>query len=212
MISVINKQFIKAAQNNQLDELKNLLSQGANIHINNSEALREAAYYGYFEIVKILIERGANIHSGDDYALRFSARNGHLEIVKFLVTHGASIHANDAHALRTAAFHSHLEIVKFLVAQGANIHARDDEALKESARWGRDDVWQVLSAFIREEELLVAASGSTSASTWVCGMLALPAVVSVALVVASGSIRVAPPLGVAQTQRLSTIKPQRSKV
>ena len=36
----LDKQFIKAAQDNQLDELKNLLNQGANILANDDEALR----------------------------------------------------------------------------------------------------------------------------------------------------------------------------
>ena len=57
-LSLINKRFIKAVQNNQLDELKNLLSKGADIQANY------------------------------DYALRYSAGNGHLEIVKFLLSQG----------------------------------------------------------------------------------------------------------------------------
>ena len=44
--------------------------------------------------------------------------------------------------------------------QGANIHANDDEALKNAASRKRNGVWQLLSAFIQEEKLLVAASES----------------------------------------------------
>jgi len=38
-LSAINQKLIKAAQNNQIDELKNLLDQGADIHADNDSAL-----------------------------------------------------------------------------------------------------------------------------------------------------------------------------
>jgi len=253
-LSLINKQFIKAIQNNQIDKVKNLLDQGADIHDDNDWALRESAFYGYLEIVKFLLTQGANIHADDDYALREAATNGHLETVKYLLTQGSNIHAKDDEALRYSAISDHLEtvkclvtnganvhtnndeplrwaaekghleIVKFLITQGANIHANNDEALKESVRNEHDDVWQLLSALIQEEKLLVAALGVTSATeptavpqTQVLtlgstGMPLVTALGSGALVATSDPIRVALPLGVAQTQRLSTIKPQRSKV
>jgi len=153
MPSLINQQFIKAVQNNQIDELKNLL------------------------------DRGADIHADNDEALRCSASNGHLETVKFLV------------------------------AQGANIHANDDDALKNAASQNHNDVLQVLSAFIQEEKLLVAAVGSmpliaasdsTSASSCLCGILVLPAVGSLALVAASDSML--------QTQPQTITKAKRSKI
>jgi len=196
MLSVINQQFIKAAVNNRLDELKNLLNQGADIHSNDDDALRAAAYNGYLEVVKFLvlpdlgsvaITHGSSIHAVDDQALKFSAQRGHLEIVKFLVTQGANVHADNDYALRYSALKGHLENVKFLITNGANIHAENDYALRWSALRDHYDVWQVLSAFIQEEKLLVAASVSMpvlpSASTWVCGTAAA----SVALVAALGS-------------------------
>jgi len=45
-LSVINKRFIKAVQNNQLEELKNLLSQGADIHADNGYALKLSVWGG----------------------------------------------------------------------------------------------------------------------------------------------------------------------
>ena len=54
-LSLINKQFIEAAENNQLDELKNLLSQGSDIHADDGEALIFAAIEGHLEVVKLLV-------------------------------------------------------------------------------------------------------------------------------------------------------------
>ena len=168
MLSLINKRFIGAARNNQLDELKKLLSQGA------------------------------DIHADDDATLRTAAFNGHLEVVKFLITQGANIHANDDEPLRWAAKYGCLEIVKFLAINGANIHANNDEALKNSTLNEHYDVWKVLSAFIQEEKLLVAASVSTGASTWVCGVPVLPQKIT--------------SVDVSHLQRLSKTKTKRSKI
>ena len=247
MPSLINQQFIKAAQNNQIDELKNLLDRGADIHANDDEALKLSAEHGHLEVVKFLVaqmaniyadddalgwaagnghleivkfllSQGANIHADDDCALKRSAFKGHLEVVKFLVKKGADIHANNDESLRWAANRGHLETVKFLLTRGANVQANDNEALKESARNGHDDVWRVLSAFIQEEKLVVAALGSgpvlPGASTWVSGTevdvtsastwISAPEVTPVALVAASGDIL--------QTQRVKFKKSQRSKI
>ena len=57
-IKDLDKQFIKAAVNNQLDELKILLSQGADIHNDNDNALRWSAWKGHLEVVKFLIAQG----------------------------------------------------------------------------------------------------------------------------------------------------------
>ena len=81
------------------------------------------------DVIKSLFKEGADIHSCNDYALRWASEYGHLEIVKFLVENGADIHVWDDYALRRASQNGHLEIVKFLIKKGADIHIREDEAL-----------------------------------------------------------------------------------
>ena len=169
MISLISRQLIKAAQFNQLDELKNLLSQGADIRDDDDAALRWAAFHGHLEIVKFLVTQGANIHANEDRALRWSASYGHLEIVKFLIEQGANIHADDDGALGRAAIQGHLEIVKILlvpevgfmaIAHGANIHANNDEVLRAAIEDKNEPILMLLNTFLNEEKLLVAALGS----------------------------------------------------
>jgi len=147
-LALINQQFIKAAQSNQIDELKNLLDQGADIHANDDEALKWSAEIGNLKVVKFLVLP---------------------DLGSVAITHGANIHTDDDYALRLSAYFGHLETVKFLVTQGANIHAKNDEVLKGSSKNGHYDVRQALLAFIQEEKLLVAASVSTSASRCFCG-------------------------------------------
>jgi len=76
---------------------------------NDSEALIEAAYRGYLDVVKYLLEKEgekADIRADDDFALRFAAVKGHLNVVKYLLEKEgdkANIHADDDEALREAA-------------------------------------------------------------------------------------------------------------
>ena len=64
--------------------------------------------------IKYLIEQGADIHVYNDYVLRYSAENGNLELVKYLIEKGADIHANDDYALCWSAENGHLKVVKYL--------------------------------------------------------------------------------------------------
>lgn len=52
---------------------------------NNSIALVCAAIKGNLEIIKMLVENGADIHVNCDYILRNSISNGFIEVIKYLV-------------------------------------------------------------------------------------------------------------------------------
>ena len=55
------------------------------------DGLIDAAIIGDLNLVKYFISQGANIHINDDEALRYTADEGHIEIVKYLVKQGANI-------------------------------------------------------------------------------------------------------------------------
>ena len=57
--------------------------------------LIEASEKGDLEQVKELIEQGANIHADNDYALRWASYRGHLDIAKYLIAHKANIEKVD---------------------------------------------------------------------------------------------------------------------
>jgi ankyrin repeat protein len=76
------------------------LENPANIHANNDEALRFAAYYNYLNVVKYLVEgppnpkrpwHPTNIHANNDEALCNAAENNSLDVVKYLIDQGADI-------------------------------------------------------------------------------------------------------------------------
>lgn len=150
------------------------LTQGADIHAENDDALRLASQYGYIEIVKYLVEHGADIHAKNnralrwaknveiviylvehgadihaknDDALKFASTDGNLEIVKYLIEHGANIHTKNDYALRWASRQGNLEIVKYLVLKGANIHAKNDYALRWATTEGHMEVVKYLKEY-----------------------------------------------------------------
>ena len=79
--------LIEASRSGDLERVKELVEQGANIHAWNDLALRCASENGDLEVVKFLVENGAdNINDALIYA------SGE-EVIKFLVEKGADIHA-----------------------------------------------------------------------------------------------------------------------
>ena len=114
----LNKAFLKAASNGELEEIKYLISKGADIHFMNDEALVWAAENGHLDIVKYLVEQGLNIHAKNE-ALIYAAHLGRLDIVKYLVNQGANIFANNNDALNSSIISNYLEITKYLIDHGA---------------------------------------------------------------------------------------------
>ena len=138
-----------ASKNGQLEVVKYLVSEGADINNNHpwhGHALGLAAKKGHLEVVKYLIEKGANIHADNDLALQWASGNGHLDVVKYLVESGADIHADDDHALQRASKNGHLSVVKYLVQNGADIHADDDFALIMASKNGHLPVVEYLES------------------------------------------------------------------
>lgn len=104
-----------SCESGSLNEIKFLVSLGANIHAHNNHPVRLAAENGHLEIVKYLVERGAIITSCNDHALIFASRNGHLDVVKYIMNIGIYNKICNYEALRIAFRGGHLEIVKYFL-------------------------------------------------------------------------------------------------
>jgi ankyrin repeat protein len=92
------------------------------------EHLHQAAADGEIERVKLLISEGADVNVKNDEGLtplHCAAREGHKEIVELLLAHGADVNIGDAEYNRTAAEFAmksnHTDIVQLLVSKGADI-------------------------------------------------------------------------------------------
>ena len=137
-----DKFLIKNSKN--LEIVKFLIENGANVHVNNNEVLKKASENGHLEVVKFLVQNGADVDANNGLPLILASQNGHLEVVEYLVSKDANIHIRNDLALSWASERGHLEVVKFLVKNGANVHAYDDYALRETSRYGYLEVVKFL--------------------------------------------------------------------
>jgi len=76
--------FITAVKEHNVEAVKDLIKDSANVHVRGNLALRHASYYGFSEVVKVLLKAGADVHAMNDAALTNASQNGHTEIVKLL--------------------------------------------------------------------------------------------------------------------------------
>lgn len=115
----IDQDLIDAVYSGSLDEVKHLVSVGANVKAGNNRAIRFAAAFGELEIMKFLISVGADITADNNYPVRWAADKGHLEVVKHLVSLGADVTADDDATINWAVWCGNWEIVKVLISAGA---------------------------------------------------------------------------------------------
>jgi ankyrin repeat protein len=117
----LDQKLISASVKGDLDLVKKLIDQGADVHVEHDASLRYASEYGHLTVLKYLIEEaGANIKVKNYQALRLASYNGHLEIVKYLISKGADIHAEDDYALILALRGNRTDVIKYLLQKGAN--------------------------------------------------------------------------------------------
>jgi ankyrin repeat protein len=147
----INRELIDAAQENNLPEVRRLLSVGADIeskvNVFNMTPLHWACNEGHVHAVKVLREHGADIEAKDYKGwtpLHFACRKGHLAVIVELIPNDsngvtiilgkrknrANIEAKTNQGttpLHVASREGYLAIVKALVSGGANILAANNQ-------------------------------------------------------------------------------------
>jgi ankyrin repeat protein len=126
-------EFVKAAQNGDLNEVKRLFALNPGI-INEKDREKDTAIMkacrdcNAVNVVAFLLENGANINDRDiidQTPLIIAAFNGCKDIVKMLLDAGADIgHRNDQgeNALISAAQEGNIDVVKVLLEAGADVN------------------------------------------------------------------------------------------
>ena len=129
-------EFVKAAQNGDLNEVKRLFALNPGI-INEKDREKDTAIMkacrdcNNINVVVFLLENGANINDKeyrdtiDQTPLIIAAFNGCRDIVKMLLDAGANIeHKNDQgeNALISAVQEGHIDTVKLLLDAGADVN------------------------------------------------------------------------------------------
>ncbi|KAI3318588.1 ankyrin [Xylariaceae sp. AK1471] len=140
------EQFVDAAKNGKLDEVKKLLQSGASVQnkYGGWTALRRAGREGHELVVKFLVENGSDLNvridvgwgilPGDGSALTWAAGEGHLEVVRYLVARGANLDiqpqkpvlfGTGGTAVTMASGKGNLDVVEFLLESDADKENKD---------------------------------------------------------------------------------------
>lgn len=151
-----NKALLEAAEKGNLDEVKRLLDQGADIEARDDREatpLAWAARKGRLKVVRLLVAKGAKVNAEDRIgctALRWACCHGHLNIAKLLLDNGADIHTKTgggSTALMCASYQGRSEVVRFLLDKGLDTNEKEDtgqSALMWAAKGASPQVAKIL--------------------------------------------------------------------
>lgn len=153
----ITEELFSAVQKNDLDRVRELLAQGADVEARDAHSatpLLRAARYGYTDIAALLIKKGAEVNAKDDAIgatpLILAASRGHTDTTKLLIEKGADVNAqakDGKTSLMGAAYAGFIDIAKLLIMKGANINAKDakdETALAKAEKRGMTDMADLL--------------------------------------------------------------------
>src|SRR5688500_16621564 len=118
------RQLIRAAEQGDIENVKQLLSQGVSVEMqdeNGRTALIAAAYQNNLPIANLLIEAGADVNKQDNTqqsAYLIATSEGYLELLRLTLQAGADVHSTDSYngtGLIRAADRGHVEIIQELL-------------------------------------------------------------------------------------------------
>jgi ankyrin repeat protein len=161
------EELINACYNGKLDDVKKLLSEGADVNYTNdfgSTPLHNAATYGHIEIAELLIKEGAYVDpfNGEKDTPLASLASAcvsmkdekvvtYKALVELLVNSGADINAIcrwERTPLHWAIDLGHEDIAELLIAKGAATTIKDqdgDTPLDLAINYGRNKIASLLS-------------------------------------------------------------------
>src|SRR6056300_1340121 len=155
-----NMSLVNAVKNGNVNTVKKLLNNGANVNQADNEngiaPLLIASYRGHTEVVKLLLAKGADANKADKNGrtpLWNASDRGHVKVVKVLLgARGIDVNKVDNYGqtpLIIASYEGHMDIVKLLLAKGADINQVDvdgESALHAASDAGHDDIVKFLMA------------------------------------------------------------------
>ena len=86
----MEKEFIRACEDGNLERVKELLAKGVDPLYNDNYAIQQTSQYDHTKIVKMLLadpraDPRVDPSDDDNYAIRHSIRKDHIEILKLLL-------------------------------------------------------------------------------------------------------------------------------
>ena len=158
-----SESLLAAAEEGNIDTLRSLLEQGADINTCNAcsqTPLHRAAAKGNVDIVRWPLGRGVEVDSQGWTPLHVASRFGHLEVSRVLLDHGANVNARKQNywtPMHLSTANGCLEIVKLLLERGADIHAMNaggETPFQVSLRTGNREIANLLRVWKNRAERL----------------------------------------------------------
>lgn len=171
LLPVYDQILVSAARGGNLDLVKSMMAQGADIHTDNDAALIDACMECRPNIINFLLEHKFDVHANDDAALIAASATNCTDGVRMLLEHGADVHARNDEAIIAACSNDFLQeeiwgdrehrsvhnqdlrndsrnnlapTVELILNQGVNVHARNDEALLRASAAGHAPTVELL--------------------------------------------------------------------
>ena len=162
----LNKSLVEAAISGNVESVRTLLAQGAEIEYKHGEgqatAFHQAARGGHDNIIKLFISHGQDVNICNKYdstPLMLAALGGHLSTVKLLHSLGAMLDLQNRlgnTALIIAGYNGHLELVAELLMVGADagVQLPDGRTAEQMAKHkGHSDVATLLQAWTNHQNI-----------------------------------------------------------
>jgi len=118
-----NEKLISAIYDNDLNDIKDAITAGADLSYNDNEvfkvAIEQYEVTKNINVIKYLVEQGIDIHFDNEWALITAIEINHsLDLVKYLIEQGANI---TSEVLIAAINIENLQTVQYLVEHDTNI-------------------------------------------------------------------------------------------
>jgi ankyrin repeat protein len=132
----LNKSLLQAAAEGNIEQVKSLLSKGADVNARDERGLttlHHAASHGHKDIFDLLIAKGADTNSKDKWGytpLYYAIWNEDKDMVRLLVAKGADVNVlpnDDGTPLEYAVWNEDMEMAKLFVDRGAKFNVKDND-------------------------------------------------------------------------------------
>lgn len=147
MSTELNNLLVTAARVGNLDEVKRLVSEGADPRAYNSLPLINATKEGHHDIVYYLLLQGARDPFGEalSWAAIGSTDGRYIALIYIVEGTRPTLDALNT-ALVRAAWHGNPRVVMYLVSKGADASAYGGDALISAARYGKISMLALLDS------------------------------------------------------------------
>ncbi|WP_265035361.1 MULTISPECIES: ankyrin repeat domain-containing protein [unclassified Wolbachia] len=165
----LDKKLLIAAESGDLDEVKDLVKQGADLGAKNNNGimfLHYASLSGQVDAVKYCTENGINLEAKDNSGktpLHYASVKGQVGVVEYFIKNGANLEAKDMFdmtPLHYASWNGHADVVEYLIKEGANLETKDSNGRTPLHYASLGGYSEVVEYLVRNEASLEAQDKS----------------------------------------------------